>query len=302
MRFFLVGMAILYGGDCFAWSCSDFLAAIRKVTFRTVSRPARPDLQTPTPPTTRRESAIVVPSVAKPSTTVFIWDNEKKKTPLEEPEVEEPILDKVDQIEVFLNDVIYFNVFLTGFGPPKMIDQTTMARLEKAVSHPENLIFLQQNIDLIRLFQWAEKYEGLDNFPQTLVRIILNKPTPGRNSLQQRYSLELSKQVNAIISELNDSPQYEALAKSVKKTLMLLQNNPSHPGLKTHNITTLTGPSGQTIYSSYVNNNSNSGYRFLWMYGQGNELKILWLGDHKNYDVVKQNRRSLFPQRVQASD
>jgi len=48
----------------------------------------------------------------------------------------------------------------------------------------------------------------------------------------------------------------KASAKQVLKTLALLGHNIRHPGLKTHQHTSLCGDNGESIWEAYVQNNT----------------------------------------------
>jgi hypothetical protein len=55
--------------------------------------------------------------------------------------------------------------------------------------------------------------------------------------------------------------------KAVKKALLFLSQNPRHPGLRTHEFTTLKGPKGQKIFEAYAEQSTPAAYRIFWYYG-----------------------------------
>ena len=61
--------------------------------------------------------------------------------------------------------------------------------------------------------------------------------------------------------------------KSVKKTLSYLKNNPRHPGLQTHQFTSLEGPNGEKMFEAYAEQKTPAAYRVFWYYGP-NKSKI----------------------------
>ncbi len=57
--------------------------------------------------------------------------------------------------------------------------------------------------------------------------------------------------------------------KKVLKTLGLMQTNLRHPGLHTHEYTSLKGPNNEKVFEAYVENNTSAAYRVFWYYGPG---------------------------------
>ncbi len=57
--------------------------------------------------------------------------------------------------------------------------------------------------------------------------------------------------------------------KAVVKTIRLLADNPRHPGLSTHEFTTLKGPKGEKIFEAYAEQRTPAAYRIFWYYGPG---------------------------------
>lgn len=55
--------------------------------------------------------------------------------------------------------------------------------------------------------------------------------------------------------------------KKVQKTLGLLETNPRHPGLSTHEFTSLSGPAGEKVFEAYVENRTPGACRVFWYYG-----------------------------------
>lgn len=53
----------------------------------------------------------------------------------------------------------------------------------------------------------------------------------------------------------------------VRKCLGLLETNPRHPSLQTHEFTSLTGPAGEKVFEVYVENGTPDAWRVFWYYG-----------------------------------
>lgn len=75
----------------------------------------------------------------------------------------------------------------------------------------------------------------------------------------------------------------EGLFKQIAKTLTLLQDNPRHPGLSTHEYHSLahpTDPNGK-VFEAYAQNNTPSAYRVFWYYGpMKGQITIIAITSH----------------------
>lgn len=65
------------------------------------------------------------------------------------------------------------------------------------------------------------------------------------------------------------SSKQEGLFKQVRKTILLLGENPRHTGLHTHEYSGLTNPfnSSEKVFEAYAQNNTPGAYRVFWCYG-----------------------------------
>jgi hypothetical protein len=65
------------------------------------------------------------------------------------------------------------------------------------------------------------------------------------------------------------SSRTEGLFKQVHKTLELLQQNPRHPGLQTHEYSSIPNPydQKQKVFEAYAQNQTPGAYRVFWCYG-----------------------------------
>ena len=60
------------------------------------------------------------------------------------------------------------------------------------------------------------------------------------------------KQLATLKADKGLSKRYRATA----KTILLLSENPRHPGLATHEFTTLKGPKGEKVFEAYAEQNT----------------------------------------------
>ena len=82
---------------------------------------------------------------------------------------------------------------------------------------------------------------------------------------------------------IKKSSRGEGLFKQVAKTIKLLQENPKHPGLNTHEYQSLDHPFQKDgkVWEAYVQNNTPGAYRLLWCYApkQG-EITVIAITPH----------------------
>ena len=73
------------------------------------------------------------------------------------------------------------------------------------------------------------------------------------------------------------------LYKKMGKTLLHLRQNPRHPGLETHEITSLSRRYGIKVWQSYIENHTPAAGRIYWCYGPNRgEITIIGLEPHPN--------------------
>ena len=58
----------------------------------------------------------------------------------------------------------------------------------------------------------------------------------------------------------------EKLRRQMGKAMALLSGNPRHPGLHSHEITSLTARYGQKVWESYLENDTPKAGRIFWCY------------------------------------
>jgi hypothetical protein len=66
---------------------------------------------------------------------------------------------------------------------------------------------------------------------------------------------------------LEKSPMQTGLRDQVRKALGYLEVDPHHPGLRTHEFTSLSGVNGERVFEAYAQNNTPGAYRIFWHYG-----------------------------------
>jgi hypothetical protein len=95
------------------------------------------------------------------------------------------------------------------------------------------------------------------------------------------FVLNASSTAKKTLEELQSNPAQAAKLKKLQKAFALLEANPRHPGLQSHQYESLAGPNGEKVWESYVENRTPGAWRIWWWYGPGkNELTVLAIGPH----------------------
>ncbi len=69
--------------------------------------------------------------------------------------------------------------------------------------------------------------------------------------------------------------------KAVVKSINLLAVNPRHPGLCTHEFTSMKGPAGEKIFEAYAEQKTPAAFRIFWYYGPSKkQITILTIIPH----------------------
>ena len=83
----------------------------------------------------------------------------------------------------------------------------------------------------------------------------------------------------AIAGELNRDEK--DLYRKIRKALQHLEEDPRHPGLKSHEIDVLTEKYGVRIWESYLENKRSGARRMFWIYGpETKEITIVGIENH----------------------
>lgn len=70
--------------------------------------------------------------------------------------------------------------------------------------------------------------------------------------------------------------------KKLRKALKLLQSNPRHNGLKTHEIEILSKRYGMKVWESYLDNRKPAAGRLFWVYFPNGSITIIGIEPHPN--------------------
>jgi len=85
-------------------------------------------------------------------------------------------------------------------------------------------------------------------------------------------------------AHLNNLKTDKGLAKrysAVKKAIQFLSQNPRHPGLRTHEYTSLKGPKGEKVFEAYAEQSTPAAYRVFWYYGPASkQITIVAITPH----------------------
>jgi mRNA-degrading endonuclease YafQ of YafQ-DinJ toxin-antitoxin module len=97
------------------------------------------------------------------------------------------------------------------------------------------------------------------------------------------YKIEYSETAAKRLEAMRQKPaQYERKLRKIAKAIKLLtEQGPAYPGLQTHKMEAIPGPNGKDLWNSYVENNTPSAWRVLWVYGdEGDVIEIVSIGPH----------------------
>ena len=93
------------------------------------------------------------------------------------------------------------------------------------------------------------------------------------------FTLIITPKAQQSIDQLADTDP--AKHRKVLKTLALMETNMRHPGLQTHEFSSLSGPNKEKVFEAYVENKTPAAYRVFWYYGpaQG-EITVISVTPH----------------------
>ena len=98
----------------------------------------------------------------------------------------------------------------------------------------------------------------------------------GIPEMMELWTVLCTKAENSALSK-----DEEKLYKKWGKAMNLLANDPHYPGLRSHEIATLTRRYGEKVWQSYLENRNPQAARMYWVYGPGkNEITIIGLEPH----------------------
>lgn len=95
------------------------------------------------------------------------------------------------------------------------------------------------------------------------------------------FRLKFTAQATADYDELLQDAGLAKRLKAVRKALRLLETNPRHPSLQTHEFTSLSRTLGRKVYEAYAEQRTPAAYRIFWCYGPATrEITILAITPH----------------------
>lgn len=97
------------------------------------------------------------------------------------------------------------------------------------------------------------------------------------------FKLTLTDTADGQLHDLEHDEDKKDLAKlkKVRRCLGYLQSNPKHPGLQSHEYSSMEGENGEKVWEAYVENNTPSAWRVFWHYGPGkNEITVVAITPH----------------------
>jgi hypothetical protein len=93
------------------------------------------------------------------------------------------------------------------------------------------------------------------------------------------FELSFTPEAKAVLKKLEDEKCPKL--KKVRKALGYLESNPRHPGLETHEFSSLSGPAGEKIFEAHVENRTPGAWRIFWYYGpRPGMIRILNITPH----------------------
>ncbi len=79
--------------------------------------------------------------------------------------------------------------------------------------------------------------------------------------------LSFTPEAQANLEGLKTSKALARRYKAVLKALGYLETNPRHPGLHTHEFSSLKGAHGEKVFEAYAENKTSAAHRIFWHYG-----------------------------------
>ena len=84
------------------------------------------------------------------------------------------------------------------------------------------------------------------------------------------HKLVFTDEAKSQLRDLQHDPDERNLAKlaKVRTCLGRLETNLRHPGLQSHEFTSLKGMNGEKVFEAYVENKTPGAWRVFWHYGR----------------------------------
>ena len=111
----------------------------------------------------------------------------------------------------------------------------------------------------------------------------------GIPEMEELWNRLVKKHLNGTASKSE-----EKLRKQMGKAMALLAGNPRHPGLHSHEITSLTARYGLKVWESYLENDTPKAGRIFWCYGPNKgDITIIGLEPHPDDKSNSYNKITL---------
>jgi hypothetical protein len=81
------------------------------------------------------------------------------------------------------------------------------------------------------------------------------------------FEIFLTDQARSQLKKIKADKGLAKRYKAVAKAIRFLSANPRHPGLQTHEFSSLKGPEGEKIFEAYAEQSTPAAYRIFWYYG-----------------------------------
>lgn len=95
------------------------------------------------------------------------------------------------------------------------------------------------------------------------------------------FDIYLTDEAHEHLNKLKTDKGLSKRYKAVKKAIQYLSVNPRHPGLQTHEFTSLKGPKGEKVFEAYAEQSTPAAYRIFWYYGTGqNRITVIAITPH----------------------
>jgi hypothetical protein len=93
------------------------------------------------------------------------------------------------------------------------------------------------------------------------------------------FRLSFTPEARAVLKKLRGGK--DPKLKKVQRTLGYLETNPRHPGLETHEFSSLSGPGVEKVFEVYIENRTPGAWRVFWYYGpEPGMIRILNITPH----------------------
>lgn len=95
------------------------------------------------------------------------------------------------------------------------------------------------------------------------------------------FEIYLTDQARKQLNRLREDRSLQKRYKAVTKAIRFLAAGPRHPGLQTHEYTSLKGPGGEKVFEAYAEQATPAAYRIFWYYGpQKDQIALIAITPH----------------------